>query len=222
MKHLILSGGGDIDQSGKTDDVYFSLLKRDSKILYLPIAWQDGKYDGCLAWFSKLMEKYSIKDYTMWEEVADKTFDDVDAFDAIYIGGGNTFKLLSELRETGFIKTLEQFIENGKPVYGGSAGAIILGKSIATASFGEDSDVNDVGMTNLTGLDEIKGHVIQCHYRRDQDAEISAWVESNRLPIISIGESSGIHVTDDEIEPIGDEVFLFDVSGSISKLDTKI
>jgi len=52
--------------------------------------------------------------------------------ETIYIGGGNTFKLLKELKESGFDKELLKFIKEGKPVYGGSAGALILGKNILT------------------------------------------------------------------------------------------
>lgn len=209
MKNLILSGGGDIHETVAVDSFWISLLPKNPRILYIPIAWENGDYQECLQWFSGLMRKYEMSDYTMWTELADKTFDDLDVFDSVYIGGGNTFKLLHLFRESGFIDGLKRYIRTGKPVIGGSAGAIILGANIGLAGFGENSDKNDVGIADLSGLYEIRGYAVQCHYAPDQDDEIADWCAAKALSVVSLAEASGIYVTDERICSIGAEARFF-------------
>jgi len=209
MKNLILSAGGDIHETTIVDWFWVSLLPKNPKVLYIPIAWENGNYEDCLRWFSGLMTKYGIGDYAMWTELADKIFDDLDAFDSVYIGGGNTFKLLHVFRESGFIDLLRRYIRTGKPVFGGSAGAIILGANIGLAALGENSDVNDVGISDLSGLDEVDGYAVQCHYAPDQDDEIADWCAAKAFSAVSLAEASGIYVTDEGISSIGSEARFF-------------
>lgn len=212
MKQLILSGGGDINETIVVDRFWISLLPKNPRILYIPIAWESRNYDDCRQWFSGLMTKYEIGDYTMWTDLVGKTFDDIDDFDSVYIGGGNTFTLLHQFRESGFIELLKQCIRTGKPVFGGSAGAIILGANIGLAALGENSDVNHVGLEDLSGLNEIGGNAVQCHYAPDQDDEIHDWSVANSLPVVSLAEASGIYVTDEGISSIGTEAKFFNGS----------
>jgi len=46
-------------------------------------------------------------------------------YDTVYIGGGDTFKLLKLIRESGFDEKLLRYYKSGGAIYGGSAGAII-------------------------------------------------------------------------------------------------
>ncbi len=209
MKNLILSGGGDMNQAEAVDRFYCSLLPKEPKILYLPTAWHDNTFSGCHVWFSEIMKKYSIENYSIWTEIENKTWNDINAFDSLYIGGGNTFKLLHLLQTSDLITLIKQFIETGKPVYGGSAGAILLGKDIGTAALGENADENKSGISDFTGLDEIHGYAIQCHYLQNQNEEIATWTKEHHLPVIALGEDSGLYVTNTNIEPIGSTVTFF-------------
>ena len=47
-------------------------------------------------------------------------------YSAIFIGGGNTFKLLKGIKDRGAFSKLKDFINNNGIIFGGSAGAIIL------------------------------------------------------------------------------------------------
>ncbi|MDR3050893.1 MAG: Type 1 glutamine amidotransferase-like domain-containing protein [Oscillospiraceae bacterium] len=51
--------------------------------------------------------------------------------DAVFVGGGNTFFLLQELRRTGADKLLAEHINRGKLYIGSSAGSIIASSDIA-------------------------------------------------------------------------------------------
>ena len=79
----------------------------------------------------------------------------------MYIGGGNTFRLLAEIRKYGFEPALQDFAYRGKPIYGGSAGAAILGRDIRTVNH---IDNDDVGLMNTSALDLANGHSVWVHY----------------------------------------------------------
>jgi len=64
-----------------------------------------------------------------------------DAFEkcgVIWVGGGNTFYLLQEVRRSGFDELLTRKIRNGIPYVGTSAGSIILAPNIECVRFADD------------------------------------------------------------------------------------
>lgn len=214
MKKIVLSGGGDENQTHLIDKYSIGLLPPNSSVLYVPIAWSTKDFGTCFEWFSHAYGKFGLKNITMWTDLKNKLFNDLAQFDAIYIGGGNTFSLLHQIKEANFIKPLKEFIDSGKLVYGGSAGAIILGKTIATASMGESADKNLVGITDLLGLNEANGYAIQCHYEMAQEEEMVNFVKKDGIPIIALPKDAGLYLKDDEIISIGEgAVYLIESDG---------
>ena len=125
---LFLSGGGSEKDSYLLDREFAKLLK--GKLLYIPIAidTKTHPFPECFKWIKSVFGQFGFSNIEMWTSVKDKTPDNLKEFDAVYIGGGNTFKLLKEFRDSGFDKLLVEFYRSGGHIYGGSAGAIILGK----------------------------------------------------------------------------------------------
>lgn len=72
------------------------------------------------------------------------------AADVIYVCGGNTYYLLSELRRSGLGAELPRLLES-RVYVGDSAGAIVVTPSIDIASV-DDGDEDIVGLTNTRGL----------------------------------------------------------------------
>jgi dipeptidase E len=202
MVKLILTGGGDAPDSKPLDELFISYLPK-KKILYIPIAWKSGDFDECKSWFTSTFGNLGFSDFEMWTEINDKSFEDLEHFGGIYIGGGNTFSLLNELRDSKFDNLLMRFLESGRPIYGGSAGAIIFGNSIEIAGKGIDSDSNDVGLKNFSGFNMVNNYSIQCHYEFDQDDELIKF--SKQGAIIALSEKSGIFVEDSKIKVVGFE-----------------
>jgi dipeptidase E len=55
-----------------------------------------------------------------------------ESADAFFVGGGNTFRLLSSLEREGILETVRDRVRGGVPYVGSSAGSIVAGPSIKT------------------------------------------------------------------------------------------
>ncbi|MED1016489.1 Type 1 glutamine amidotransferase-like domain-containing protein [Bacillus atrophaeus] len=200
MGTLFLSGGGDAGQTQTIDKRFVKELDKDKPLLYIPIAMDTSQFDDCFEWINSLFNPLGIRDITMWTNVKDKSIQDLDDFSAVYIGGGNTFSLLKKFIDTAFIEVLKGYTENDGIVYGGSAGAVILGKHIMTCSH---MDPNHVGLNKFNGLELVKEYSIWCHYKHENDPLIKKYVKEYKAPVISLPEETGILVNDMGIQVIG-------------------
>jgi len=203
MRKLLLAGGGDAQDSQPLDRVLAQLIAGGS-MLYLPIALapHQQSYASCYRWIRSVFPPSTIPAMTMWTDLSQKRLADVAHFSAIYIGGGNTFKLLHDFKQTGFDHVLLQFLDRGGIVYGGSAGAIVLGKNIMTASF---LDPNEVALQDTTGLDLLQGYSVWCHYQREDDLKIMGYIEHYHHPVIALSEQTGLSVDEKAMQVVGFE-----------------
>ena len=204
MRYVIAAGGGDAQDSGPLDAWLACHVPPGRGLLYLPIA-MDARvrpYQECLNWLRSVFVPLGLHNIVMWTDVAGKADVDLDAYAALYIGGGNTFRLLQLLKGTGFVAPLRRFIDRGGIVYGGSAGAIILGRDIATAAH---LDPNDAGLQDTQGLDLFSGYAVWCHYHAADDDRIGAFVERTGYPVLALSERAGVSLCKDRLTALGYE-----------------
>src|SRR5699024_3370788 len=165
MGTLILTGGGSADQTFLIDKEFTNLINTNKPLLYIPIAMDTNliSYESCFNWIKSVFYPLGINNITMWteSELRDKKVEDLERFSAIYIGGGNTFKLLKVFNEMKFTNVLREYIANKGIIYGGSAGAIIFGKDIRTCIH---MDSNDVDLRRFIGLNVVGNYSVWCHY----------------------------------------------------------
>jgi len=200
---LFLSGGG--ASSVELDKKFVESLDLSKPLLYIPIAIDAKKhpYSECIIWLLRTLGPLGVTEVVMWaeEDLQAKTKKDFDQFSGVYIGGGNTYKLLKELKEFGTFTILSVLAKEGVPIYGGSAGAVVLAKTIIPASF---SDENTVGISDFSALNLVHGHDVWCHYTDSEDESIKNYMKDFGLEkIIAIPENAGVFVTEKEIEVIG-------------------
>lgn len=130
---LVLIGGGDIGRNGtkyetkEIDEEIVKLSKKENpNFLFISLAsnFGDSYYKvikdiyrnlGCIP------NKISNKTLTHMEVVEEK----INNADIIYVGGGDTVKLVNILKETGMDKMLEKAMNKGCVMAGISAGAIL-------------------------------------------------------------------------------------------------
>ena len=112
----------------------------------------------------KLMEEAGFQINNI--DIAGKTETDLrkilEGFNVVYVQGGNTFYLLKSIKESGFNTIIKELIENGVVYIGVSAGSIIAGPTIETATW-KGIDKNKFGVTDFTGLNFVPFNIF-VHY----------------------------------------------------------
>lgn len=202
---LFLSGGGGKEDSIELDKKFVANIDLSKPLLYIPIAIDTDKhpYSGCLEWLLDVFGPLGVKNIVMWveDDLKQKQEEDFEQFSGIYIGGGNTPKLLKELKEFGTFEILKKLAQKGIPIYGGSAGAIIFAKTIIPAL---SADENFVELTDFSALNMVKNYDMWCHYSESLDPVVKSYMDIYSLKkIIAIPENAGLYVTENNIEIIG-------------------
>lgn len=202
---LFLSGGGADQESEQIDREFIEALDTAKPVLYIPIAIDTDKYPypSCLDWIKNNFQPFGFTNFMMWTEkdLKGKTLADFTQFGGIYIGGGNTFKLLKELREFGTMEILKSLALADIPIYGGSAGAIIMAKTIIPAL---SADENLVGLSDFSALNLLSENEVWCHYRATDDETIKEFISKYQLgKIICLPEDTGVVVSEKEIKAVG-------------------
>jgi len=210
-KKIFISGGGTAEDSFLLDKKFVSALRR-RKVLYIPIALNRDTigFESCYDWIISSLSPHSKEfvDITMLLDLQSQSLE-ISDFDGIYIGGGNVYRLLKYFLDAGFDKTLKIFLKNGGIIYGGSAGAIILGQSIETVS-----EENTENYKYNKGLSLIKDYSIKCHYRIADDNRIEKFIESHQCQVIALSEGAGLIIGEDGAEVVGyGDVLIFDLNG---------
>ncbi|MEI6528584.1 MAG: Type 1 glutamine amidotransferase-like domain-containing protein [bacterium] len=213
---IYLSGGGDERQSFPLDKIFFETLPKNERFLYVPIALRGHKYYATAHLWMKGLIGLHKRDDLQFEKVDDPSkyrLDDLKLFKGIYIGGGNTWSLMQELKSSGFSEILLQYLETGGVVYGGSAGAIIFGKRIDT-----HTDENKVGYREVTGFNILGDYSIGCHFKEEQGEYYQEWAVKNKLPIICLPEETGLVIKNNVAVCVGTKpcvIYLADGSNRV-------
>ena len=197
---LILGGGGDAQESLPLDRQFAEWVPLGSTLLYWPFALPENHrlLAGCESWIASVFLPLGVTRIEAWHAdklVSDGSRPSLDAYGGIYIGGGNTFRLLDLIRRANLESKLIDFIVSGGRVFGGSAGAIILGKDIALAEhFG---DQNAVGLRNPAALDVIQDEdgnacLVLPHFMESWRDDAQRLASDANTTIIGIEEDAGL------------------------------
>ena len=182
---LFLSGGGNGKQTAELDELFSKELDKSKPLLYIPIAINTEKhpYPECLKWLKSTFDKFGVKNYIMRDEKKIYYYkkEKIGNFAGIYIGGGNAPYLLKILKDSGLWDFIKQSVLNDIPIYGGSAGAIIFGKTIIPSL---NDDENFVCLKDFSGMNLAKGYEVWCHYDSSKDKAIKQVITDMQCCII--------------------------------------
>lgn len=167
---LILNGGG-CDEQVKESYELFAREVNGGKVLYIPLAWNNGNMEECINWFKGQMATYGIVAIEQILNPNDITKEKLESVKGVFIGGGNTYQLLKCLKDTHAFENLKTYIQHNGLVMGSSAGALIFGKYVDTCLKDElviksCNDENKVGLMDTKGFDCINGYSILPHYKK--------------------------------------------------------
>ena len=158
---VFICGGGSGEQTVRAVRRLNEVIRHDLSCLYIPLAMEEDQYDSCYEWITGELSTVSIPGIEMIrsaEELARKHLAD---YSFLFIGGGNTFRLLSEIKRAGMFEPIREYLRNGGVAFGGSAGAIIFGEDLESCAL---DDENEVGLTDTRGFDVLNGVSFLCHF----------------------------------------------------------
>lgn len=231
---LILCGGGSGEQNLLANQKLDEIINHTKPLLYIPLAMDEEEhpYNSCFEWIQEELKNVKVPYIEMvrtFEELAAKKLEN---YSAIFIGGGNTYKLLLGLKQSGAYNNIKNYIENDGIVIGGSAGAVIFGYDINIIS---TMDPNDVKLDDTKGFDVMKGISIFPHYT-NKKSKLSEEENLDRLNtftnaikefsvvnsnVIAIPEEDAIFVNDDELKVLGNRPFFFFKNGELQEINLK-
>lgn len=202
MERLMIAGGGGANDSRLLDEKFATAVGPHGRVLYWPFALAPlhQSFDSAYAWFTGVFNPLGLVNIDMWATLAAHSPSELADYDAIYIGGGNTYHLLQHIRAYRFDEALLDFIHSGRPLYGGSAGAAILGSDISTVAH---MDRNDVGLVDMKGLNVLRGYAVWCHYMPSDDARIAAFLATTALPLLVLTERAGVDMDGGHLNVVG-------------------
>lgn len=134
------------------------------KVLFIPTAAKVEKYDGYVdeakIAFEKLGLQIQILDIS--EASEDEIKREMGKAELLYVSGGNTFYLLSELKKKNLLPVIRSCIDLGMVYVGESAGAIIASQDVSYISITDDVVFGD-NLGDFRALD-IAGFNVLPHY----------------------------------------------------------
>ncbi|MDP3027731.1 MAG: Type 1 glutamine amidotransferase-like domain-containing protein [Nanoarchaeota archaeon] len=212
---IVAIGGGEIGRPGykiETREIDKEIIKLTGKehprALLLPTAsgdsplyWETfnkyyGKDLGC-----KTDVLYLIKEKPSKEQIEDK----IISSDIIYVGGGNTLRMLKAWRRFGVDKILERAAQEGKILSGVSAGAICwfrYGNS-DSMRFGPSKNKRLIKLKGLNFID-----LMLCpHYdvEKDRRASLKKMVKKYKMPAIALDNCTALEIIEDKYRIIKSE-----------------
>ncbi|MGI8418607.1 MAG: Type 1 glutamine amidotransferase-like domain-containing protein [Nakamurella sp.] len=170
------------------------------RVLYWPFALNGDILDTAGDWICDALRSLGLTaQVTTWTSLEGRDADELEAFDLLHVGGGNTFRLLDHIQRHAFVAPVRAFVELGGRYYGGSAGAIIACEDIGIAA---PYDPNNVGLTNLNGLALVPAYSVLPHFD-DMVEPALCWVREHQRPLLAVPERGGIRYGDETFTAIG-------------------
>lgn len=219
---LYLSGGGDENKTMILDSFFLSHLTV-KKMLFIPVAKTADMngYKKSLRWVTAKLSSLSNDQINISMQLELSKCKDLSEYSAVYIGGGNTYKLLHLVYESGFSEVLEKYLATGGIIYGASAGAVLMGKD--TSTFIEDKYMEEnrkCGYTNTEGLGLLGRYSVITHFRKEDNWKIAEYFRKKDNPVVAIPEGTAVMVQSGLMRSIGGRAVTFDKNGTIGRIES--
>ncbi|MCU1245647.1 MAG: peptidase dipeptidase [Acidobacteria bacterium] len=133
---------------------------------------------------------------------------DLDDAEAVFVGGGNTFRLLRTLHRRSLVEPIRELVRAGMPYLGSSAGTNVAAPTIKTT--------NDMPIVEVPSLDgfgfvpfQINPHYLDpspasTHMGETREERISDYLEENDIPVIGLREGSALRAEQGSVRLVGE------------------
>jgi dipeptidase E len=203
---IYLGGGGSaIDEAV----LWRAMLAGKSRIVYWPFALGPERAQAAGEWLTGALRDLDVQvDVEAWTDLSRHTPDQLASAELLFVGGGNTFRLLNHVREHGFVGAVRDLVADGGDYYGGSAGALLACADVEMAlGFDENErfDENEVGLTDFSALGLVGGFDALPHFTSTQLGGAQKWASQRGRVVLGIPERSGVALRDGSAEVLGQE-----------------
>jgi dipeptidase E len=197
LKNLLLISNSTTYSRGYLDhieDEIRQLLRGVQRVAFLPFALYDRD-----AYTTKAAERFHRMGFAL-ESVhsASAPKQLIEETDAIFIGGGNTFRLLKALYDYDLLESIRSRVEKGVPFIGSSAGSIVACPTLKTT---KDMPVVQPPSFDALGLVsfQVSPHYLDpdpnsMHMGETQEERIMQYLEENDLPVVGLREATVLRV----------------------------
>jgi dipeptidase E len=184
-------GRGYLDHAADAIREFLGPVKR---LLFVPFALKDHA-----AYTAKVRERFASMGIEVSGLEADAGPRAVESAEAVFIGGGNTFRLLDRLQCGDFVHVLRERAREGMPYLGASAGTNVAAPTIMTT--------NDMPIVEPPAFDalalvrfQINPHYVDAdpasrHMGETREERIREFLEENAWPVVGLREGAWLRVT---------------------------
>jgi dipeptidase E len=184
-------GGGYLDYAEEEVRDFFGPIRR---LVFIPFALTDRN-----GYALKARERFAMMgiEVTSLHEAANP-LRALDEAEAVFIGGGNTFRLLKALYTTSALDAIRQRVRTGMPYMGASAGSNVACPTIRTTN-----DMPIVEPESLNALNlfpwQINPHYqdpepSSKHMGETREERLIQYLEENETPVVGLREGGIIRV----------------------------
>lgn len=171
-----------------------SLLADLKRVLYVPYALSDHDKLAAMA-----QERFEKMGYALTSiHTSSDPVQAVNDTDAIFVGGGNTFRLLKTLYDRALLGPIRERVARGMPYMGASAGSNVAGPTIRTTNdmpIVEPPSFDALGLVSF----QINPHYIDAdptstHMGETREERLMQFLEENETPVISLREGAMLRI----------------------------
>jgi dipeptidase E len=177
-----------------------NLVESRTRVVFIPFALHDRR-----AYAEKAQQRFRGMGLvlTSVHDVSNMARAILEA-EAIFVGGGNTFRLLKALYDFNLLEPIRDSVAAGTPFIGSSAGAIVAGLSLKTT---KDRPVVQPPSFQALGLVpfQISPHYLDpdpssTHMGETQEERILQFLEENEARVVGLREGSMLAAKGDIVE----------------------
>jgi dipeptidase E len=191
ISNSTLHGSGYLDHAEAEIRSFLGDLKR---VLFVPYALFDrDKYSATA------QQRFEKMGYALTSvHTASDPVQAVNETDAIFIGGGNTFRLLKALYDHELLGPIRERVAGGMPYVGSSAGSNVAGPTIRTTN---DMPIVQPPSFDALGLVsfQLNPHYLDAdpnstHMGETREERIMQFLEENETPVIGLREGAMLRI----------------------------
>jgi dipeptidase E len=199
---LLLISNSTLHGSGYLDHAETEIrdfLKEVDNVLFVPYALYDRD-----AYANKARERFAQMGYSLTSvHEAANPVQAVEKAGAVFIGGGNTFRLLKALYDSDLIRPIQERVNGGMPYIGTSAGSNVAAPTIKTTNDMPIVQPPSFAALNLVSF-QINPHFIDTdpnstHMGETREERLNQFHEENETPVIGLREGAIIRVEGNEM-----------------------